>query len=373
MRCGFVVVIMDLFLKMAVPRASNANLLHQLQCTNLVAAAPELNTKPRMEERLNEYSPIYYYKLLKSGRNPTLIKMLASDRQRSIRRNGIEKMEDDKLRTIDCLRGRLLAERVASKAAKEEADKLAKRLQELERKLAAEIKCRDKAEKKLKLAMKKLESVKVLGGKDQMDMPLSSVSSSSSQCFSGHQVFDEMSGSMTVDLGQCDPREDVQRVKSSLGSDDLLRDDHTSGSSQGESAHQLVSLVRSWTSTGTAKSQYRETPKGIEEDEGFSPKEWAIGDLRACSSSSDRQETSEKESYSEENMLALVPISQPQDLEVGKAEIKDNVQGVLLALRNVKEQLLHSLRMRADICSSRDFFADHRDSHQSPFCCRTSY
>lgn len=36
-------------------------------------------------------------------------------------------MEDDKSRTIDCLRGRLLAERVASKAAKEEADKLAKR------------------------------------------------------------------------------------------------------------------------------------------------------------------------------------------------------------------------------------------------------
>lgn len=36
-------------------------------------------------------------------------------------------MEDDKLRTIVCLRGRLLAEREASKAAKEEADKLVKR------------------------------------------------------------------------------------------------------------------------------------------------------------------------------------------------------------------------------------------------------
>ncbi|RWW88759.1 hypothetical protein BHE74_00002352 [Ensete ventricosum] len=35
--------------------------------------------------------------------------------------------EDERLRTVDCLRGRLLAERVASKAAKEEAESLAKR------------------------------------------------------------------------------------------------------------------------------------------------------------------------------------------------------------------------------------------------------
>ena len=33
------------------------------------------------------------------------------------------------MRTVECLRGRLLAERVASKAAKEEADQLAKRVQ----------------------------------------------------------------------------------------------------------------------------------------------------------------------------------------------------------------------------------------------------
>lgn len=40
----------------------------------------------------------------------------------------MEKTEDGRLRTIHCLRGRLLAERVASKAAKEEAEKLAKRV-----------------------------------------------------------------------------------------------------------------------------------------------------------------------------------------------------------------------------------------------------
>lgn len=39
-----------------------------------------------------------------------------------------ERMEDERLWTVACLRGRLLAERVASKAAKEEAEKLAKRV-----------------------------------------------------------------------------------------------------------------------------------------------------------------------------------------------------------------------------------------------------
>jgi hypothetical protein len=32
------------------------------------------------------------------------------------------------MKTVECLRGRLLAERVASKAAKEEADQLSKRV-----------------------------------------------------------------------------------------------------------------------------------------------------------------------------------------------------------------------------------------------------
>lgn len=38
------------------------------------------------------------------------------------------KVGDDGLRTVECLRGRLLAERVASKAAKEQADNMARRV-----------------------------------------------------------------------------------------------------------------------------------------------------------------------------------------------------------------------------------------------------
>ncbi|XP_042467036.1 uncharacterized protein LOC122050127 [Zingiber officinale] len=191
-------------------------------------------------------------------------------------------MEEDKLRTIDCLRGRLLAERVASKAAKEEADKLAKRLQELEGKLAEEIKCRDRAERKLKKAIKKLESSSALGGNRQMEMPLSSVSSSSSQCFSVAR-----SGLQDVEMRPC-----------SLGSEDLIKGDDASGSSMGESAHRVVSQ--------------------------------------------------------DDNKLALVPVGEQL------VDTKDNVQRVLLALRNAKEQLIQSIRMRADIYPSTDYFAYQR-------------
>ncbi|RZB48449.1 hypothetical protein D0Y65_051796 [Glycine soja] len=86
------------------------------------------------------------------------------------------------LNTLECLRGRLLAERHASRVAKEEAESLGNKFLlalfwdfispsltlkkkswvvqqfvELEKKLKEEIKLRDKAERKLKLLKKKLE------------------------------------------------------------------------------------------------------------------------------------------------------------------------------------------------------------------------
>ncbi|XP_047955540.1 uncharacterized protein LOC125201461 isoform X2 [Salvia hispanica] len=67
---------------------------------------------------------------------------------------------EDSVRTVDCLRGRLLAERAASKNAKEEELQLENKLMELEKLLKQEAKSRNKAEKRLKFLMKKLESVK---------------------------------------------------------------------------------------------------------------------------------------------------------------------------------------------------------------------
>ncbi|KAJ9540255.1 hypothetical protein OSB04_026761, partial [Centaurea solstitialis] len=69
--------------------------------------------------------------------------------------------EDEGMRTVECLRGRLLAERAASKAANQESDQIAKKVIELEKQLKMEIKSRNRAEKRLKFLMKKLESLNI--------------------------------------------------------------------------------------------------------------------------------------------------------------------------------------------------------------------
>ncbi|KAK7345625.1 hypothetical protein VNO77_16233 [Canavalia gladiata] len=72
-----------------------------------------------------------------------------------------KKMEGEEgmnLNTVVSLRGRLLAERQASRVAKEEAESMGNKLVELEKLLREEVKLRDKAERKLKFLRNKLES-----------------------------------------------------------------------------------------------------------------------------------------------------------------------------------------------------------------------
>ncbi|XP_022143889.1 uncharacterized protein LOC111013694 isoform X1 [Momordica charantia] len=73
-----------------------------------------------------------------------------------------KKMEGGEgLITLDCLRGRLLAERQASRSAKEEAEFMGKKMIELENQIRKETELRNKAEKRLKLLIKKLESLNI--------------------------------------------------------------------------------------------------------------------------------------------------------------------------------------------------------------------
>uniref|UniRef100_A0A453ICC7 Uncharacterized protein n=1 Tax=Aegilops tauschii subsp. strangulata TaxID=200361 RepID=A0A453ICC7_AEGTS len=105
------------------------------------------------------------------------------------------------MRTVECLRGRLLAERVASKAAKEEADQLAARLDELEKRLSNEVKIRDRAERRLRRAIRRLESLKIL----DVGSSIGSLSSNSNAC-SGQQAAPEMDGpasSLGSSAGSC--------------------------------------------------------------------------------------------------------------------------------------------------------------------------
>ncbi|KAF3783112.1 hypothetical protein EJ110_NYTH32194 [Nymphaea thermarum] len=64
--------------------------------------------------------------------------------------------------TIDCLQRRLLAERMESRAALAEVDRLQKRVMQLERRLEEEVELVRKAERAFRSAIKKLESLDLL-------------------------------------------------------------------------------------------------------------------------------------------------------------------------------------------------------------------
>ncbi|XP_051132325.1 uncharacterized protein LOC127252251 [Andrographis paniculata] len=107
---------------------------------------------------------------------------------------------EDTERTVNCLRGRLLAERTASRKARDEAEQLGNKLMELENLLKEESKSRNRAEKKLKLLIKKLASMSISYLMDSTD--ISSVSSSSTASSSTKEP--EMNGekTCTADLPQ---------------------------------------------------------------------------------------------------------------------------------------------------------------------------
>ncbi|CAD5188518.1 unnamed protein product [Musa acuminata subsp. malaccensis] len=211
-------------------------------------------------------------------------------------------------RIVDSLRGRLLAERVATKAAKEEAENLAKRLEELERELAEEIRCRRRAEKRLKHALKKLESLKL--AKER--------SCSSSQC------------SATVNSGQCRLSEEVEGMAGDEG---------------------RCSLV------GTVQDHVEDEPE-------FRSQESSTDASSRTSCGYNKKETSMDEGSKEERMLALIRGCRQPESEAPKLQDKEDVHHVLAALRNVKELLLFSLGSKANVYSPEQLLAGQRDSYQ---------
>ncbi|KAG1339163.1 hypothetical protein COCNU_04G014690 [Cocos nucifera] len=235
----------------------------------------------------------------------------------------------DGLTTVERLRGRLQAERVASKAAKEQADSMAKRLEELERKLAEEIECRNRAEKRLEHALKKLESLKIL------DIPGSSASSSSSHCFSGRQKLEWW--------GQCGSEEEAPSV---LGDD-------VSGSSLVDSTHDPEG---SWSSVGTSPSLNKGGSDADESNRGGCSQVSIADAARKPSVSDNKPDDVENQTEYMDNALALVPVILHPNLEGCKPEVNNNVQSVLIALRHVKEQLQYSMGRRTGGCSPKELY-----------------
>ncbi|XP_071705960.1 uncharacterized protein [Rutidosis leptorrhynchoides] len=102
--------------------------------------------------------------------------------------------ENEGLRTVECLRGRLQAERASSKSGYNESEQMIKKVIELEKQLKLEIKSKNKAEKRLNfLLKKKLGSLNISYdvATDDQSSSLSEKSEAShvsSSCISQHQM-----------------------------------------------------------------------------------------------------------------------------------------------------------------------------------------
>ncbi|XP_043722039.1 uncharacterized protein LOC122669352 [Telopea speciosissima] len=232
---------------------------------------------------------------------------------------------DDGLRTAECLRGRLLAERTASRAAKEEAELMSNKLIELEKHIKAEIEAKNRAEKKLKFLTKKLKSLKLVPIKDQLS---SSETSSELKDPEEGKSDPEFAGSI-----KCDREDETRERKEALTSADPSHDDSVTGASN---ASQM-----DW-SEGSSGSVITD-------------------DLRLRESSKESESGESDPADDVDNSLAIVPVSIPTDPKQSREPQppqiinSDSVREVLAALRHAREKL-HS-------------YIGTRDGNQGFQCC----
>lgn len=291
------------------------------------------------------------------------------------------------MRTVECLRGRLLAERVASKAAKEEADQLAARLEELEKKLSDEVKIRNKAERRLRRAIKRLESLKILDV-ELSESSAGSLSSNGGCSSSSHHV---------PERNENDPGS-LSTVDSGLrGGKDKGWDGSSAGSCTQVNSSQdgsWFSVVSEQSGSGLCKGETRvdsddakncgsgDSAGGV--DDGSEREEQERPGASSGSSKSEdgsyRDEADDRlalvlvgdphhedgsttegntdHSKEEENNKLAIVLADPQprrDAESGSGG--NDVQSVLLALQRVKEQLRYTIQRR----SEADGLVTHRE------------
>lgn len=260
-----------------------------------------------------------------------------------------KKMEGrDSWRTLECLRGRLLAERQASKIAKEEAELMGNKLIELENKIREETKLRKKAEMKHKLLMKKLESLKISpaleGSEKSSSSDTSGFSSTSSTSTSGHK----------------DPEEFESKPQSII---QALSQDMKDNGSETTTSNQKACIVLDSIedSTGTQDTQNSNSEHNLKDyslDKSSHESMACSQDSKADDQSSSSIEASvvemetnagtesDNEDYVD-NSLALVPMSLPASTKKKELKIVNrSVIEVLDALRHAREQIQSSMESR---------------------------
>ncbi|KAK9291192.1 hypothetical protein L1049_009380 [Liquidambar formosana] len=268
--------------------------------------------------------------------------------------NGSEKkMEgDDGLRTLECLRGRLQAERVASRVAKEDAELIGKKLIELENQLRVETKSKNRAEKKLKFLMKKLESLKITYVSEESEQSSSSenfgtscISSSSS---AGNKDPEEQKPKTQItNTEKCDIEEVVKETNSPTMSQNLNHGvSETSMTNQSHTSEETSSPPAT-SNSSTTPSRELESNRSCEDSK--------TDDHSSASSNSPMEVmgiNGEKDNAGEDygdNSLALVLVPESLQAPPRNGELKmvsGSVSDVLDALRHAREKLQSSLERR---------------------------
>ncbi|KAL0344595.1 UNVERIFIED_CONTAM: hypothetical protein Sradi_4290800 [Sesamum radiatum] len=306
------------------------------------------------------------------------------------------------VRTVECLRGRLLAERAASRKANEEAEFLGNKiddfsvftlwksqLMELENLLKQEARSRNRAERKLKFLLKKLESMNITyesehsGLVDKTD--ISSVSSTTSSSTKELQENDEnrqMKISNIVKSQESNENAKSQKdSEASLQNDSenwsfSLSDDSSASSVFGDNLQALKSQKCEIRPNQDPMSQSvsKNSEQNIAENatfedslssafDSYSEKSGHLGSNENCNDSnmdemSDVCNSSVKSSarggLNEEgdqdsdrqidDSMALVPVDMPQKNQPIDPEVLDaTVKQVLDTLKHAKEQLQSSM------------------------------
>ncbi|XP_031125810.1 uncharacterized protein LOC116028294 isoform X2 [Ipomoea triloba] len=241
---------------------------------------------------------------------------------------GKKMMGEEVMRTVEFLRGRLLAERVASRKAKEAAQLMGNKLVYLETKLKEETKSRNKAEKRLKFLKKKLECMNVSYVSDESENSSYEVSSipSTSTPYSS-----------TKDSANC--CQEMEKVKTGNDSSESL-----SGKCETKEAGDAIEEENMMSSLG--KANLVESSKL--EFNGNHDLSMANGNRR--SSQEGKEMDAENNLVREENVddsLAIVPVEMLKIKQTIDPDVLDEtVREVLGSLRHAKEKLQNQMDRR---------------------------
>ncbi|KAK3012965.1 hypothetical protein RJ639_009002 [Escallonia herrerae] len=260
---------------------------------------------------------------------------------------------EDSLRTVECLRGRLLAERAASRFAKEEADQMGNKLIELETQLKIEMKSRKRAEKRLTSLMRKLESLNISYVSDESEnlsfLDKSEISSVSSTASSSTKEQENKEPNTQSSLSnKCVNVEPVKKTESPKISENLKHNvSQATFSSQTHSS--LSSYEENSGSSGKAISE-----ESDEIDSGQKYDDLKTDKDSLKSSVEDEKIEGEKDQdwdASVDNSLALVPVDIPLTAQkaIDPPIASASVREALDALRHAREKLLASMERRDTI------------------------